>query len=176
MGIVNLYLSLVYVSLLEPNINRKLLERTAATNKETLGKGQNLEDEVGCSQPGLGKHTRAERARSGPRSWQYFLEEVLQAVFIKAFSIGAGIRSKCRLKKRARQRGFTVMNGCEGSENIGWGLRIGEAQRVSRAHHCLLLYLCPPSAPTQALFCKAGMPVVISNRMKLRPREIRRLM
>ena len=74
-----------------------------------------------------------------------------------------------RLKKRARQKGFTVMNVCEGSENTGWGLRIGEAQQVSRAHHCLLLYLCPVSAPTQAPFCKAGMPVVISNRMKLRP-------
>lgn len=40
LGIVNLYLSLVYVSLLGPNINMKLLERTEATNKETLGKGQ----------------------------------------------------------------------------------------------------------------------------------------
>ena len=53
---------------------------------------------------------------------------------------------------------------------------LGEGQQVSCAYHCLWLYLCPPSSPIQAPFCKTGMPIVISNRRKLRPGEIRRLM
>lgn len=91
LGIVNLYLSLVYVSLLGPNINMKLLERTEATNKETLGKGQKFLRWGVLFSARLEK-TLAARARSGPGSphpWYLLWEEAWQAAISSTSSVGA---------------------------------------------------------------------------------------
>lgn len=147
MGIVNLYLSLVYVSLLGPNINRKLLERTEAASKETGEKVRTLRDEVCSSQPGLEKHTEQARSRlSGWHPWHLLWgKKELGSQSQGLLGEGSYQQRGPSLKERGTGQlpwgglGVKAARGLAGSQDR-------EEGQVSGAYHCRALSLSPASS------------------------------
>lgn len=174
MGIVNLYLSLVYVSLLGPNINRKLLERTEAASKETGEKVRTLRDEVCYSQPGLEKHTEKARSRlSGWHPWHLLWgKKELGSQSQGLLGEGSYQQRGPSLKERGTGQlpwgGLGVKEEPEGWREVRTGTRVKSVAPTPAG-------LCPSDLllPAPALFLKAEGQAFISEGRKLRPWEFK---